>query len=522
MRVKKSYEYIIVGTGFGGSFAAYNLAKAGKEVLLIDKGIWPTSDDSCWDEDILHIKDHLYRGKTPYIVDQQKGKFQDEWPDDTIGGMSTFYGAASFRLRECDFDGSPIDGSNNREKKNSWPYNYNDLEKYYDKAEQLICVAGEDDKDPTSPHRNGNYPHATTTELSNPARKVKKAANKLGLHPFHIPMAINFSGDCGKEKCILCPTCDHYLCKIEAKNDLTTNLIPKIIEMGGTVIDNTRVTKLNYDNGKIVSVDVINQESMQRGTIEAKKAVILGAGALSTPHLMLVSELDKVVPAGNLIGRNLMRHANGVVAGFFPYLTNRKNKFQKQMCVTDFYHGKKDGSGPKGPWGILQDISSIGKGVLKLNAPFGLKNIAALSSAFLINQLCIAEDIPQESNRVYIDKDDLDMFDMPKLKVYHREHKRDKEARNALYKEAKKILRKAGAIFFYSMAIETFSHALGTCKMGTDEKNSVVSPTGQVWGIDNLYITDASIFPSSGAVNPSLTIAANALKISENIINKRK
>jgi len=312
---------------------------------------------------------------------------------------------------------------------------------------------------------------------------------------------------------------DHYLCKIEAKNDLAVTVLPQVLKMGGTIADNTRVLKLNLSEKKVTSVNIINQETNEKSTIKGNNFII-AAGALSTPHLLLASDIDKIADGGDLIGRNLMRHANGVVAGFFPFRTNKKNMFQKQICITDFYDGEKNSDDLKGNWGILQDISSIGKGVLKLNAPFGLKNIAALSSAFLINQLCIAEDIPQYENRVYIDKDDLDIYDMPKLKIFHREHPRDIKARNVLYKKAKKILRKAGALFFYSMPIETFSHALGTCKMGIDSKTSVVNKDGAVWGIDNLYITDASIFPSSGSVNPSLTIGANALKISEKLIKK--
>ena len=106
---------------------------------------------------------------------------------------------------------------------------------------------------------------------------------------------------------------------------------------------------------------------------------------------------------------------------------------------------------------------------------------------------------------------------MPDLQVFHRYNKRDLAARDALYSEAKKILKKAGALFFYSMPIETFSHGLATCRMGTDPSNSVVNENCKVWGMDNLYVIDASVMPSGGSVNPSLTIAALALKASETL-----
>ena len=93
MKIKKSCEYLIVGSGFGGAFAAYNLARAGKDVLVVERGIWGVRDDSCWDEVRLHLVDPLYRGHTPILVNQKEGKLDEYWPDDTVGGMSTFYGA---------------------------------------------------------------------------------------------------------------------------------------------------------------------------------------------------------------------------------------------------------------------------------------------------------------------------------------------------------------------------------------------------------------------------------------------
>jgi hypothetical protein len=211
-----------------------------------------------------------------------------------------------------------------------------------------------------------------------------------------------------------------------------------------------------------------------------------------------------------------MRHANGFVSGIFPYKTNPEKMLQKQVGIPDFYYGSTESGGnPPGPWGMIQDVSSIGKGVIKEYAPWGLKHIAAFLSDYIINQLCIAEDIPQHENRVYADRGKIDRFGMPLLMVYHRYHQRDIEARHALYRMAKKILRKAGALLSASMPIETFSHAFGTCRFGTNKATSVLNPECRVWGIQNLYVLDASFMPSGGSVNPSLTIAANSLRVSE-------
>ena len=516
MTMKSSYQYIIIGSGFGGSLTAYNLAKAGKEVLIIERGKWVVRDDSCWDEVRLHLKDHLYRGNTPISVDQKKGKTEEMWMDDTVGGMSTFYGCVSFRMREDDFTGAPVPDSDRRDVKHAWPYGYNELMPFYDEAEKLLGIAGVSGQDISEPPRGTDYLHSPPEKLSLPSQRIWNAALELGYHPFMLPMAINFSGNYGKNKCVLCSTCDHYLCKIEAKNDLSVTVLPKAIETGAVLLPNARAVKINATWDRAESVDIVNQETGLKTTISCKNLIIAG-GALSSPHLLLSSGIG--MDRNSLVGKNLYRHANGVVAGILPKKSNPENTLQKQAGISDFYFGDPAKKRfPEGVWGMIQDVSSVGKGVIKDNAPLGLKNIAGIISDYLINLQCMAEDIPQPENKVCVISEKKDKYGMPRLKVYHRYHKRDIKARNALYHEAKRILRTANALPVYTMPFETFSHAMGTCRMGTERKYSAVNPECRVWGFDNLYVIDASVMPSGGSVNPSLTIAALALKASKEMV----
>ncbi|MCP4133951.1 MAG: GMC family oxidoreductase [bacterium] len=516
-QLKKSYEYIIIGSGFGGSFAAHTLAKAGKEVLIIERGKWVTRDDSCWDEVRLHLKDPLYRGKAPFYVDQKKGKIEESWPDDTVGGMSTFYGGVSYRMREDDFLGAPRANSIERDADSAWPYAYKDISPYYREAEELLGIAGIRGKDITEPPMEKDYLHRPHEVLAAPSRKIWEGAEKLGLHPYMLPMAINFSGKYGKEKCISCSTCDHYLCKIEAKNDLSVTVLPEAMELGAALISNTRVLKINISEKKAESVDIIDQKTGEQATIQAKNIIAAG-GALASPHLLLTSGVGEAT-GNDAIGRHLMRHSNGVIAGVFPRKANPDKVLQKQVAIPDYYYGDPEKkTGPEGVWGLIQDVSSIGKGVIKANSPLGLKNVAAFFSDYLINLLCIAEDMPSYENRVFADPEKKDLFGMPALSIHHRYHERDIQARAALYGKAKKILRKAGALMFYTLPIETFSHALGTCRMGTSEKTAVVDSTCKVFGMDNLYVMDGGVMPSGGSVNPSLTIGALTLKATKEII----
>ncbi len=514
MMKKKSCEFLIIGSGFGGAFAAHTLAQAGRDVCVVERGKWVVRDESCWDEVRLHLENPLYRGHAPVLINQKEGKLDEYWPDDTVGGMSTFYGAAAFRLREEDFFGSPVDNEPERDSSTRWPISYDDLAPFYDEAEKLQFVAGTMGDDITEPPRSKKFPQPAPL-LSKPSQKIYDAATKLGLHPFHIPMAINFRGDCGKGKCVLCHTCDHYLCKVEAKNDLAVVVLPEAISAGAKVLDDTRVVKINLSRGKAVSAETVDQRTGTRFEIKAKY-IVLACGALGSPHLLLSSGIDRETLSGELIGRFLMRHANGVVSGIAAKKTNPENVFHKQIAIIDYYFGDPEKKKqPSGNWGLIQEIHTPGKGVMKANVPFGLKNMAAFMSDFLLNLLCIAEDQPQYANRVFIDISSKDKFGMPALRVYHRYTKRDIEARNALYSVAKKILLAAGALPVYCFHIDTFSHAIGTCRFGENSSSSVLDPECRVWGIKNLFVLDGSFMPSGGSVNPSLTIAANALRVAK-------
>lgn len=171
MPSKNHYDYIVIGSGFGGALSALNLSQKGHSVLVIERGVWPKRDDSCWDEEALHLKDHLYRSKVPFYVDQKKGSLKEEWADDTVGGMSTLYGGVSFRMREEDFLGAPKADSKDRDISCAWPYGYKKLEPYYDRAEEILGIAGIRGKDITEPPKKDDYLHEPSRVLSKPSKK---------------------------------------------------------------------------------------------------------------------------------------------------------------------------------------------------------------------------------------------------------------------------------------------------------------------------------------------------------------
>ncbi|PCJ22748.1 MAG: hypothetical protein COA97_12975 [Flavobacteriales bacterium] len=495
----KDYDVIIIGSGFGGSASAFKLAKAGKSVLIIERGKAINRDDDDWNPEKILIK-KKYQGPEPVFVKQyNQKKYEPVFDNEVIGGASVFYGGASLRLREKDFK--------------NWPFKYEDFEPYYTEAESLLEVHGDGTKDVFDPKRSQPYPFSPI-ELTTPSKRIYKAAKKLNLSPFPIPLALNFKN---KERnlCQQCNTCDGFPCKVNAKNDVTQNLLAQSLNSGAEILSEHLASKLNVKNGKIESVTAIHTISKDKLTLKAK-LFILSAGTLQSPALLLrsgISDFDK----SGLIGKNLMRHCNAVVSMVFPFKTNPDKNFHKQLCFTDFYEDAREKYGTA--VGVIQDIYTPDPKVIKAFAPFGLKNIASHISQYLQNLLCIAEDEPQESNKVSL-SEEVDQFGLQKILVQHQYSENDYLRRDLLIKNSKKILKKAGGIKTQIYKIDSFSHALGTLRFGIDPSTSVLNKNCKLHNIENLYVLDGSFMPTSGGVNPSLTITANALRVADNLVNE--
>ena len=490
------HDAVIIGTGFGGSACAYALAMAGMKVLVLERGAWARRDAGDWDPRAVLIE-KSYRGPSPVRVKQYEDRaFSDVAENEVVGGMSVFYGGASLRLRERDFD--------------AWPISYSDMAPHYDRAERLLEVHGEMGADPCEPPRAGDYAYPPI-ELTRPAQRVWDAGRALGYRPFRMPMAINFSNR-ARALCIRCLTCDGFPCRIEAKNDLAMTLLKLAQEAGAEIATGVQVAHLVCKRGRVRAVACVNRQTKTAFEVPAPIAVV-AAGALQSPAILLRSGLRRF-PQGDLIGRFLSRHCNAVVAGVFPFRTNPEGAFHKQVCFSDFYEDCRDLDGRA--VGVIQDIYTPPAIALKHHAPFGLKHVTAMAAGLLQNLLCIAEDEPLPENRITL-ADEKDAFGIRRVQVAHRYTARDCDRRDYLIAKAKEILRAAGAFFFHTYRIDTFSHGVGSARMGDGEATSVLDAQGRFRGLDNLFVTDGSAFPTSGGVNPSLTIAANALRVGNGI-----
>lgn len=503
-----TWDVIIVGSGFGGAMAAQALVGKGHRVLMLERGSWVARGPDNWGRrGAAYVTSH-YDLEAPYTVDagwrrSQVGAVQ------CVGGQSVFYGGASLRFRERDFQhDARIVGSSGAD----WPIRYADIEPAYTEAEALLGVAGETGVDPTEPYRSG--PFAGTVQdlgaLAPPSQAIADAATRLGMRPFRIPLAISFGPRAMRATCMKCGTCDGYACAAEAKNDIATSLIPALIARGMTLRTNVVCTRVMRTGSRVTGVACTDRVTGERSVFDAR-TIVLAAGSLATPHLLLASGLDRVNPAGHAVGRYLTRHSNSVVFGLFRTAPNADRVFDKQLAIHDFYHGAHDGD-DFGPLGALQQLTPP-LGLVNAYLPSLLRLPAALFLSRASGLLTMAEDQPNIENGVRLDESARDRFGVPRLVVRHRYSARDAAATRMLVDRARRVLREAGALGTWAHPISTFSHALGTVRMGRNEWSAPLDATGRFRGLDNLYVTDGSALPRSAAVNPSLTIAANALRI---------
>jgi choline dehydrogenase-like flavoprotein len=478
---EEQYDAIVIGSGFGGAMAARVLIDAGWSVLMLERGDWVRRGPENWaSEGVGPLTPH-------YSIESRTFH--------CVGGPSVFYGGVAFRFRAQDFEHTPeIVGDSGA----CWPWSYRDLEPYYTEAEYLLGVAGTEGADPKERERTAPYPQRPAA-LAPVSMRIERAARELGCRPFPLPLAINYSRDPDRPICVRCGTCDGFACAIGAKNDLATVVLRPLIRRGLGLKAKTIVTGLLAARGRVRGVTAIDRETGRTTTYRAR-AVVLAAGAMASPRLLLSSGLCSHNSAGHLVGRYLMRHHNEIVFGVFPKPPNPDGGFHKQLAIHDYYFGHPSIHAPLGKLGGIQQLATPPVALVRAQMPRLLGAVLAPSVNHLTGLLTIAEDQPRYENRVGLEG------------VTHRYSDRDVAASRALTGRARAILRRAGAWGFYRHRIETFSHAVGTVRTGVDPVTSPLDEDCRFRGLDNLWVVDGSVMPTSAGVNPSLTIAAIALR----------
>jgi choline dehydrogenase-like flavoprotein len=508
------YDVVIIGTGAGGGTLAYRLAKAGKRILILERGGFLPREKANWNTKEVFLENRYH---TKEVWTDKGGKDLHPGTGYWVGGNTKVYGAALFRLREKDFGVLHHKGGVSP----AWPVGYDVFEPYYCEAEELFCVHGRQGIDPTEPRRSKDYPYPA---LSNEPRmqQIQDDLERDGLKPFPCPLGLQLNEAAPLEsQCIRCDTCDGYPCLVHAKADSDVNCVRKIMHLPNvTLITHARVTRL-VTNASGTAVDAVEAEV---GSSAAKLSfhadiVAVCCGAINSAALLLLSASDRhpngLANSSDMVGRNFMFHqADAILAiGREP----NRSAYMKTFTVNDFYFGTKD---YPYPMGNIQPVGSFHPEMMKQDAPpLTPKFVLDLLTTHAVPWWLTTEDLPDADNRVRIvngaiqleyTSNNVESFQRLKdtwidtLKSHgHAEH-----------------WFHLHAYFKKRIPLEGVGHQNGTCRFGTDPKQSVLDVNCKTHDVDNLYVVDGAFFASSGAVNPSLTIIANALRVGDHLIER--
>jgi len=511
------FDIIIIGTGAGGGTLAHHLASSNKKILLLERGGWLPREAENWSVKDVFEKNRYISPDTWY--DHSGKPFQPQ-VHYFVGGATKLYGASLFRLRKEDFgqlqhhDGiSP-----------AWPISYEEMEPYYTKAEEMYHVHGERGRDPTEPPASAPYPHPPVSHEPR-IQKLCEDLQKAGYHPFSAPSAILLNEkDPPNSKCVRCSTCDGFPCLVQAKSDAEiAGVRPALEQKNVTLLTKAHVQKLHTtEDGKAIQqieVELDGKTEMFQGDI-----IVVSCGAANSAKLLLASANDKhpngLANGSDQVGRNYMFHNSQAVLALS--LEPNPTKFQKTLSINDFYFGME---GFEYPMGNIQMLGKSQGGMFKGEKPIEtallpmkvLDDIALHAVDFWLS----TEDLPDPENRIMLDRNGNICLNytpnnqVPKQKLYHQL----KSMLGLLGMHPDHLIPR-NAYLKTDIPIAGVAHQSGTCRFGKDPKTSVLDINCKAHELDNLYVVDTSFFPSIGAVNPSLTAIANALRVGDHLLQR--
>ncbi|MBA1144672.1 GMC family oxidoreductase [Mesorhizobium neociceri] len=494
----KEYDVIVIGSGVGGAITARRLSEKGARILVVERGDFVPRETENWSVRSVFFE-KKYKARDAWL--DRHGKSFDPGMFYNVGGSTKFYGAAMFRLRERDFE----DLAHRRGVSPAWPIRYADLAPYYDEAERMFGVHGDDRPDKTAPSRQAPFPYGPVK--SEPiVERMAQRFREQGLSPSALPLAVN-AAPAGT--CILCPTCDGFPCKIGQKNDAETCGVEPALATGRVDLMThafARRLLLSRDAKRITAVEVDHG-----GTIKRLSAplFVVSCNAVNSSALLLRSAdtgaVNGVANGSDVVGRHYMVHNQTALMG----LSHRVNStvFQKTLAINDWYFGD---DAFRWPMGQMQMLGKLQGGMLTANVPYLPAFLADRMARHGMDWIGLSEDLPDPDNRVTLEGDRI------KLSVTLN----NMDGHIKLVRRMKRALQQAGypIVITKSLVAHATGHQCGTVRMGNDPGTSALDPFCRAWDQQNLFVIDASFFPSSAAVNPALTIAAQALRAADHIM----
>jgi choline dehydrogenase-like flavoprotein len=487
-------DVIVIGSGMGGACMARALAPTGARVLILEYGHQLPQHPANRDARAIFQHGHFRTSERWYDIQGRPflpGNYYYH------GGNTKLYGAVLMRYRAEDFDGMQhLEGH-----APAWPFRYQELAPWYEQAERMFEVRGELGRDASEPAHQGPYPHPPVPDEPAIAR-VRERLRRVGLNPVSLPLGIDIDrwlavaatpwdafpdARCGKmdaENCALLPALAHPNVRIESGAEVL-RLLP------------------DADGRRIAAVEYRQDGALRRASAGV---VVLAAGAIRSAKILLASGEGGLANRSDMVGRHFMNHNLTAMLAFDPAFTN-DSVYQKTFALNDFYFS--DGRGGP-PLGHVQLVGRVDGAIMKSFLRWAPEALLGRFARHTVDFLLMSEDLPDPDSRVRLDGDRV-VLDWRRSNLV---------AHATLRKRMDGLLRQAGFRLTLSRPFDrsTTSHQCGTIRIGEDPAAAPLDPYGRAFDHPNLFVTDASTLVSSAAVNPSLTVAAMALRTADHII----
>ncbi len=541
----KHVSAVIVGAGAGGGVVAKELSAAGLRVAVLERGKWYSAAD-CRKDDLYNQRTSVLgnrfgpeeEGNPRVLVDDRGEHVLD--PSDPgysnnaacVGGGTFSYGAMAWRFLEKDFRMRTTYGAVEGSTLEDWPITYDDLEPYYEKAEWEMGVSGDDTSNVFKGPRKKPLPMRPLAP-NKEYQVLRPAAERLGLHPFHIPMLRNTEPYNGRRSCMRCRWCVGFACELNARTGTHNTVIPTALATGNCELRTDCMAKevLLDERGRARGVAYFDANGrLQEQTADL---VIVSGGAVESARLLLNTR-HKLFPNGlgnryDWVGRNLQSHSYAGAVGQFDFDTYDDLGPGASIAICDYNHGNP---GLAGGAMLANEFIRLPYQFMGLVppwiSPWGPEHKEFVRTAYKRTIVVTGpvQEMPVFDARVEVDPKVKDRWGIPVARLSGKKHPHTIEIARFIAGKAQDWLKEAGAINTWRRVpgpgLSGGQHQAGTCRMGNDPKASVVDANCRIHDVDNVYVIDASSHVTNGGFNPVLTILANAYRASENLIKTWK
>lgn len=498
---REDYDVVVIGSGAGGGTVARALSRTNARVLLLERGDWLPQERQNWDPTAVW-RDDRYRSGEQWL--DRTGKPFQPFMHYLVGGNTKMWGSVLYRLRQEDFqEVAHADGVSD-----AWPIEYADLAPWYDRAEEMYHVHGELGADPTDPERKP-FPYPAVPHEPEIESLVARLRDQ-GLSPAPLPLGLIDPGAPGG--CILCTTCNSFPCLIRRKADADTCGVVPALDGAVTLWTGARVRRLHTSPGGETVTSVTVERHGEVHEVRGK-VVVLAAGAVNSAALLLGSASERhpqgLGNSSGLVGQRYMAHRATMMEAFDPRRPH-DTSFQKTVALNDFYRPSER---HPFPLGNIQSQGRVHPAQVKSVMPFLPTRAIEAWTRRGVEWLAMSEDLPSPENRVTLTSSG-------RIQLHYSIG--SSPVHGLLVREARRLLRRAGypVVIAHEFRNENTTHQCGTAVFGDDPRTSVLDPLCRSHDVENLYVVDASFFPSSAAVNPGLTVIAQALRVADHLTSR--